>query len=194
MMPHPLILASTSKYRRELLSHLGMPFTSVAPEVDEDKFKDSGLSPEELSKVLSEAKAFAVFSKHPDALVIGSDQVLNLQGTILGKPGTESKAIEQLTHMNGLTHELITAVTLFGPNNINLTFVNTTVLHMRELSLRQITEYVEQDKPLDCAGSYKLEARGIRLFSKIEMTDHSAIIGLPLIELTNHLMALGYSF
>lgn len=190
--PFPLILASTSKYRRELLSQLGLPFESVAPGVDEDKIKQQAFSPLELALELSKLKALAVACKYPQACIIGSDQVCNLDGLILDKPGSIAKATEQLAELQGKTHELITAVTLVHPKGIE-SFVNTTTLHMRPLSLAQIHHYIKADEPLDCAGSYKLESQGIKLFDHIEMTDHTAIIGLPLIELTTSLIKLGYT-
>lgn len=190
-LPYPLVLASTSKYRGELLSQLGWPFEAVAPGVDEEKVKAQGNSPEELALILSRFKAEAVFARRPDSCVIGSDQVCTLGGTILGKPHTIEKATEQISFMQGKKHELLTAVTVIHPAGTE-SFINRTTLHMRPLSLREIHSYVEDDLPLDCAGSYKLESKGIKLFHKIEMSDHTAIIGLPLIELTNILIKLGY--
>jgi septum formation protein len=190
-LPFPLILASTSKYRGELLSQLGWAFEAVAPGVDEDKLKDRGLSPAELATTLSKFKAEAVFAKRPGCCVIGSDQVCSLDGKILGKPGTIERAAEQLSFMQGKTHELLTAVTVLHPEGAE-TFLNRTVLHMRVLNLKEIHSYVARDLPLDCAGSYKLESAGIKLFKNIEMSDHTAIIGLPLIELSSTLLKLGY--
>lgn len=190
-LPFPIILASTSKYRGELLSQLGLPFSAVAPGVDEDAYKTSGISPVELSRELAFRKAEAVFERHPHALVIGSDQVCTLEGEILSKPGTAEKAIAQLLKMQGRHHELVTAVCLLMPQK-KIYFENRTRLFMRPLSEETIREYVQQDSPLDCAGSYKLESKGIKLFEKIEMDDHTSIIGLPLIQLNNHLLELGY--
>lgn len=190
--PFPLILASTSKYRGELLAQLGWEFQAVAPGVDENKIKQKGFSPSELALELSKLKAQAVSCRFPHACVIGSDQVCNLDGLILDKPGTVEAATEQLSRMQGKTHELLTAVTILHPDGMETIF-NKTTLHMRPLTLGQIHQYVKEDQPLDCAGSYKLESRGIKLFHKIEMTDHTAIIGLPLIDLTSVLLKLGYS-
>lgn len=190
-LPFPLILASTSKYRGALLSQLGWEFEAVAPGVDEDKIKSNGLDPQELALLLSKFKAEAVFAKRPDSCVIGSDQVCTMEGMIFSKPGTIEKATEQISQMQGKSHELLTAVTVISPKGIN-SFVNRTVLHMRPLTLSQIYSYVNEDQPLDCAGSYKLESKGIKLFHSIEMTDQTAIIGLPLIELTSTLLKLGY--
>ncbi len=190
--PYPLILASTSKYRGALLTQLGWEFEMMGPGVDEEKIKQENHSPSELSLLLSKYKAEAVFVIRPDACVIGSDQVLSLDGQIFGKPKTIEKATEQISLLQGKTHELITAVTLIYPKG-HISFVNRTRLKMRPLNLSQIHSYVKEDLPLDCAGSYKLESKGIKLFEEIEMNDHTSIIGLPLIELTTHLLNLGYS-
>jgi septum formation protein len=189
--PYPLILASTSKYRGALLSQLGLPFEAIAPGVDEDQLKYQGLSPTQLAMELGRLKAQAVFKKRPEACVIGSDQVCMLNGELLGKPGSFDQAIAQLSKMQGQHHELITAVTLMSPQG-EINFHNRTLLFMRPLTIDQIKAYVAEDKPLDCAGSYKLETKGIKLFEKIEMDDHTSIIGLPLIQLNNHLLQLGY--
>ena len=153
--------------------------------------KVQDFTPVALAQALARLKAQAVFNHRSDACVIGSDQVCMLEGEILSKPGTKERAIQQLTKMQGKPHELITAVTVLSPNG-EVSFFNRTQLFMRALSLQDITSYVEADLPLDCAGSYKLEARGIKLFQKIEMDDHTSIIGLPLIQLNNHLLELGF--
>ena len=189
--PYPLILASTSKYRGELLRQLGIPFEAFAPGVDEDQLKHQGLSPTQLAMELARLKSQAVYHKRPEACVIGSDQVCMLNGELLSKPGTVEKAIEQLSKMQGQHHELITAVTILSPAG-EISFHNRTLLFMRPLTQDQIKSYVNEDQPLDCAGSYKLETKGIKLFEKIEMDDHTSIIGLPLIQLNNHLLQLGY--
>jgi septum formation protein len=190
-MPYPLILASTSKYRAQLLAQLNWPFESVSPGVDEEKVKAQGYSPQELAIELSRMKAKSVYLRFEGSCVIGSDQVCCIGDTIFDKPGTEEKAIEQLTLMQGKTHQLLTAVTIITPDK-ETTFLNSTILHMRDLTRNEIQNYVQADLPLDCAGSYKLESQGIKLFERIEMTDHTAIIGLPLIELTNILIDNGF--
>lgn len=190
-LPFPLILASTSKYRSALLSQLGWDFESLNPGVDEDKVKMSITLPHEIALTLATYKAQAIFAKRPDACVIGSDQVCSLNGQIFGKPQTKEKAMEQISLLQGKVHELLTAVAVVHPQGIER-FINRTLLHMRPLTLKEIHAYVTEDLPLDCAGSYKLESRGIKLFDKIEMSDHTAIIGLPLIELTSTLIKLGY--
>jgi septum formation protein len=190
--PYPLILASTSKYRASLLNQLGWIFSTSAPEVNEDQFKSAIFSPEEIAQKLSQLKAKAVYLKNEGSCVIGSDQICYFQGEILGKPLSVTKAVDQLEKIQGKSHHLITAVTIICPKK-EITFFNETTLYMRPLSRDQIETYVHEDLPLDCAGSYKLESKGIKLFEKIEMTDHTSIIGLPLIQLTNSLLELGFT-
>lgn len=189
--PYQLILASTSKYRRALLAQLGWSFEAISPGVDEDQVKQDESNPSELAQILAKMKAEAVFLKRPESCVIGSDQVCVLGNEILGKPVTKEKAFDQLMKMQGRSHELITAVCLIYPEK-QIQFINKTILHMRELTTVEINNYIEADLPLDCAGSYKLESQGIKLFEKIEMDDHTSIIGLPLIQLSKHLLELGY--
>lgn len=190
-LPYPLILASTSKYRKALLAQLGHAFEAVAPGVDEDCLKSQHLSPTQLAMELARLKAQAVFNARGDSCVIGSDQVCMHNGEILGKPMTRENAIAQLKKMQGGHHELITAVCLISPLG-ETHFHNRTILHMRPLTEEEITRYIDEDRPLDCAGSYKLEAKGIKLFERIEMDDYTSIIGLPLIQLNNHLLKMGY--
>lgn len=151
------------------------------------------IEPRDIALRLSRLKSEAVFAKNPSSCVIGSDQVCAIGKTIYGKPLSKDGAIGQLLEMNGKTHELLTAVTVTWPGG-QTSFLNVTRLHMRELTREEITRYVETDLPLECAGSYKLEEMGIKLFERIEMEDHTAVIGLPLIELSNVLMNLGYPF
>ncbi len=192
-VPYPLVLASTSKYRAQLLGQLGWAFSSEDPGVDETPFKQMDLAPADIALKLSRLKSEAVFSRNPVCCVIGSDQVCAIGEAIFGKPKSKDAAVKQLQELNGKTHELLTAVTVTSPHG-QTSFLNVTRLHMRELTTDEIIRYVEADLPLDCAGSYKLEARGIKLFERIEMDDHTAIIGLPLIELSQVLLNLGYPF
>ena len=188
-----LILASTSPYRRELLERLGIPFRCVAPLVDEEKLKAdmAGATPQELAEALASLKAFSVAQVEPDAVVIGGDQLVFFEGSILGKPGTVERAIEQLRAMSGRSHELITAVQVICSGQF-FPHTDVTTLRLRRLTLDEIRRYVGADRPLDCAGSYKLESRGIALFERIDSDDHSAIVGLPLIGLTTILRSLGF--
>jgi septum formation protein len=189
--PYPLILASTSKYRQVLLAQLGLSFTSLAPDFNEDSLKNKGLLPRNLSSDLARHKAMAVFNLNPQSCVIGSDQVCVQGDKILSKPKTKEKAIEQLQLLQGKSHQLITAVSIIYPDG-ELAFINETLLKMRPLNEEQIIRYINLENPLDCAGSYKLESQGIKLFESISMSDHTAIIGLPLIELCNLLIKIGY--
>lgn len=186
-----LILASTSRYRRDLLARLGVPFEAIAPDVDEDAFKDRGLSPRELAETLANAKAAEVASRFPLAVVIGSDQVAVIDDQAIGKPGSRDRAREQLGMMSGRAHQLITAIAVVSPDRV-VSHTDVTTLVMRTLSDEAIRRYVEADDPLDCAGSYKLESRGITLFKSIASEDHTAIIGMPLIALTSLLRGLDF--
>ena len=187
-----LILASTSKYRAQLLSQLGWEFSSIGPDVDEDAQKKLISDPKKLCEVLSLMKAQDVARKNPDAYVIGSDQVCTFEGEIFGKPHDFERAHRQISKLQGKSHDLLTGVAIVHPSGV-VQFINTTRLHMRKLTSKEIELYLTEDKPYDCAGSYRLEARGIKLFEKIEMTDHTSIIGLPLIQLSNELIKLGFS-
>ncbi|MBW2714000.1 MAG: septum formation protein Maf [Deltaproteobacteria bacterium] len=193
MTPEPpaLILASTSPYRKVLLEQLGIPFQCVAPLFDEERWKDSDLNPVELVTELAQQKALSIAVSHPKAVVIGSDQMAVSEGKLLGKPGSRESAIEQLSELSGKSHELLTAVALCHKSQV-ITFLNRTRLSMRNLDREQIERYVDADEPWDCAGAYKIESRGISLFNEIETQDHTAIQGLPLIELSSQLLLLGY--
>lgn len=186
-----LILASTSPYRRMLLERLDVPFRCVAPEVDEEALKAEELSLRALAERLAEAKAMSLVAECPGATLVGSDQVVAFQGRIYGKPGTVKQAVETLLAMSGQTHELITAVAVYHGGQI-WHHTDVTRLHMRRLARNELERYVAADQPLDCAGAYKLESRGIVLFDRIESEDQTAITGLPLIALMTHLRELGY--
>jgi septum formation protein len=188
--PPPIVLASTSPYRRALLERLGVPFTCADPGVDEDALKASGLAPIALAEALAVAKARAVADRHPGALVIGGDQLAELDGRVLGKPGGRVTAIAQLSDLAGKTHRLITALAVVR-GRWQESHTDVAVLAMRDLDPAAIGRYVDADRPFDCAGSYKLEARGIALFRAITCADHSAITGLPLIALTTLLRSQG---
>ncbi len=185
-----LVLASTSPYRRALLERLGLPFRCLAPLVVEDDWKARALAPRELAERLALAKAVSLIQEEPKATLIGSDQLVAFEGRILGKPGSFEKAVEQLSSMSGKKHQLITALAVYH-NGIACQHVDVSVLRFRSLTLQEVERYVEADQPLDCSGSYKLEARGITLFDQIECADHSAITGLPLIALTSILRNFG---
>jgi septum formation protein len=186
-----LILASTSVYRRVLLERLDLPFRVVAPSCDESILQRVVSDPAQLAGRLADAKASSVVSVAPRAAIIGCDQLVSCDGRVLGKSGTAAGATDQLTFLSGRSHALITAlVVLCGAQRFHHTDVTT--LRMRPLSRRAIERYVAADRPIDCAGSYKLESRGITLFEQIDSNDHTAITGLPLISLVSILRELGF--
>jgi len=185
-----IVLASTSPYRRALLDRLGLPYEAVAPACDEETLKDPAWSPRQTAERLAEAKATSVATDRTEAIVIGSDQVADLDGAVLGKPGSAATAVDQLAAMTGRSHRLITAMVVANRGRL-LRHTDVTVLRMRRLPTDALERYVAADRPLDCAGAYKLEARGIALFEAIESQDHSAITGLPLIALCSTLRELG---
>lgn len=175
-----LILASTSRYRRELLQRLRLPFEVVAPAVDETP--QSGEAPAALAQRLALAKAQEVANRHPGAIVIGSDQVADLDGEPIGKPGTHARAVAQLTRMSGRTLIFQTAVAVVcasrGFGRVQLASVRVSV---RPLQPQEIEHYLRLEQPYDCAGSAKSETLGIALLSAIESDDPTALVGLPLI-------------
>ncbi len=181
-----LVLASTSPYRRELLSRLGVPFDVAAPDVDETPLADE--SPDDTAQRLSILKAQAVAEKFPDALIIGSDQVALLEGRQLGKPGTHEKAVAQLQAMRGKTLEFHTALTLLNAQTGRTQTANVPVrLVMREYTDAQIETYLRKDQPYNCCGSARSESLGIALIARYETEDPNALVGLPLIKLTEML-------
>ena len=188
----PLVLASTSRYRSELLARLRIPFEAVAPEVDEAPLAGEACAATALR--LAAAKARSLHVRYPDALIIGSDQVADLDGQPLGKPGTFTNALRQLQAMRGRTVVFHTAVALLDArfDRIEAVIVPTTV-RFRSLPDDLLARYLELDEPYDCAGSAKAEALGIVLTEKIESADPTALIGLPLIALTGMLTAAGFA-
>jgi len=185
----PLVLASTSPYRRELLHKLGIPFQADAPDCDEDHYKKSIRDPVHLATTLARLKTESLAT--PNNCVIGGDQVAALGSEILGKPGTFEKACEQLGKMQGRTHRLITALHVIH-QGVHHPILDITEIEMRALSREQIENYVRRDQPLDCAGSYKIEKSGLILVQQMKTQDFSSIQGVPLIALTNLLSTLGY--
>lgn len=185
-----LVLASTSPYRRELLARLGIPFETVAPEVDETPLP--GESPDTTAERLSLAKAQAVIEKFPNALIIGSDQVALLDGHQIGKPGNFDNAFAQLQSMRGRALEFHTALTLLNARTGATQTATVPVrLLMRDYSDAQITAYLHKDQPYNCCGSAKSESLGIALIARFETEDPTALVGLPLIKLTEMLAHFG---
>lgn len=192
MNSQPLILASTSIYRSQLLTTLQIPFKTAAPDVDETPLP--GESAEETSRRLSQTKAQAVAKFFPDALIIGSDQVALLEGRQLGKPLTHDNAVSQLRAMRGKTVTFYTALTLLNTSSGEMqTDVATTQVSFRNLNDDEIERYLKKEQPYHCAGSAKSEGLGIALISRIQGDDPNALIGLPLISLVSMLAKQGVS-
>jgi septum formation protein len=186
-----LILASTSIYRRELLARLRLPFETARPEVDECPLP--GESPQALAERLAVAKAGVIARREPAAFVIGSDQVAELDGRPLGKPGTRDGALAQLGAMSGRAVQFRTAVCVRHADQAPRLAIDTTTVRFRSLSLVEIERYVDAEQPLDCAGSFKSEGLGITLFDAIETDDPTALIGLPLIATARLLREAGFA-
>lgn len=185
-----LVLASTSPYRRQLLERLRIPFVVAAPDVDEMPL--SGETPQHLAARLALAKARAVASSFPNAVVIGSDQVADLNGQPLGKPGTHDRAVTQLRQMRGQTVVFQTAVSVVClDSGFEETEVAAVQVTFRELSDEDIENYLRLEQPYDCAGSAKSESLGIALLSAIDSDDPTALIGLPLIRTCKMIQAAG---
>lgn len=191
MILPPLILASTSPYRRELLARLRLAFESMPPEVPEEHLE--GESPADRSLRLALAKAQAVARLHPGALVIGSDQVAAVGEQLLGKPGDAVRCRAQLATLSGKTARFYTACALLGVNaGVRLAHIDTTTVVFRSLSAAEIERYVACEQPYDCAGGFKAEGLGVALFECIESQDPTALIGLPLIWIAGALRGAGY--
>ena len=185
-----LILGSTSRYRRELLARLNTPFTVVGPDVDETPAEHE--APYALALRLALAKARAVAALHPEAVVIGSDQVADLNGTPLGKPGTHERAVLQLQRMRGQTVVFQTAVAVVcAATQFEEVDLAAVKVQFRDLSDAEIESYLRTEQPYDCAGSAKSEGLGIALLASIENDDPTALVGLPLIRTCRMLRAAG---
>jgi 7-methyl-GTP pyrophosphatase len=181
-----LVLASTSPFRRTLLQRLGLPFETAAPDVDESRLENE--SPTALVTRLAEAKARVIAPQFSDALIIGSDQVAVLDDQVLGKPGNHQNAVQQLRAASGRQVSFLTGLCLLNTQTqkCHVTMVPFSVV-FRTLSEQQIEQYLLQEEPYNCAGSFKSEGLGICLFEKMLGDDPNALIGLPLIELTTML-------
>ncbi len=183
-----LILASTSRYRRELLERLGLPFETRAPDADETAL--AGEAPERMATRLAIAKSASI--RDPDALVIGSDQVPSLRGRILRKPGSHGAALDQLRACQGETVVFHTAVTLRdNAAGRRWSHVDRTAVHFAALHDSALERYLQLEEPYDCAGSFKVEGLGVALFERVESSDPTALIGLPLIWLAGALRTAG---
>jgi septum formation protein len=187
----PLILASTSRYRRALLERIAPPFEVLSPDLDEAPL--DGEVPRARAVRLSLAKARAVAERHPRAIVIGSDQVAALGDQVLDKPGDEETCRRQLSALSGRTAHFFTGCAVIGIDaEMRYEHLDTTTVNFRMLTDTEIRRYVAREKPLDCAGGFKVEALGITLFERVESADPTALIGLPLIWLASALRKAGY--
>jgi septum formation protein len=188
LRPRRLILASTSRYRRELLSRLGLPFEARAPDAPE--LAIAGEAPAAMAARLALAKARSIDT--PDALVIGSDQVASLDGQLLRKPGDPATALRQLEACQGKTVIFDTAVAVIDTRTgATLEHIDRTEVRFASLETAALDRYVQREQPLDCAGSFKSEGLGVALFERIDSSDPTALIGLPLIWLARALRELG---
>ncbi len=184
--PLPLVLSSTSPFRREILQKLDIPFSTAAPEIDENA--NAQETPQALVKRLAELKAQAVARDYPQHLIIGSDQVAVIDGNIIGKPGTHAKAVAQLQQASGKTVHFFTGLCLFNSASgaIQCDVVPFDVV-FRDLTRDEIEHYLNKEKPYNCAGSFKSEGLGIALFERLHGDDPNTLIGLPLIRLVQML-------
>ncbi|MGJ0492480.1 Maf family protein [Methylobacter sp.] len=185
-----LILASSSPYRQALLKKLHLNFKAISPEVDERPLENE--APEILALRLGKLKAQALCEKHPDHLIIGSDQVAVINDKQLRKPGNRAKAIKQLQAASGNTVTFFTSICIINSNTMHyMTDLDISTVFFKTLTRQQIEHYVDIEKPYDCAGSFKSESLGIALFEKIQGDDPNALTGLPLIKLISLLEKFG---
>ncbi|WP_222564997.1 Maf family protein [Novilysobacter antarcticus] len=186
-----LILASGSRYRAQLLERLRLPFTVAVPEVDETPRR--GEFPASLTRRLANAKADAVASRSAGAWVLGSDQVADIEGRILGKPGDHASAVQQLTSMSGRTIHFHTSICLRHADGRRLQALDITTVRFRALAAAEIERYLLAEQPYDCAGSFQCEGLGISLFKEIQSRDPTALVGLPLIATADLLREAGFA-
>jgi septum formation protein len=187
----PLILASSSRYRKQLLSRLGLEFTSISPDIDESRLE--GEAPDAMTKRLAEEKALLLARLQPGSVVIGSDQAAVCNDRIMGKPGNADNAIRQLMGFSGQSVEFLTAVSVQClETSFSATALVPTIARFRELTAAEAGRYVALDEPIDCAGGFKAEAAGVTLLRSLDSEDPTAIVGLPLIRLSVLLRRVGY--
>lgn len=187
-MTRPLILASTSPARRALLDQVGLRYLAIPPDVDERL--DAPAAPVDTARLLALRKAQAVAARHPDAIVVGADQVLDLDGESLGKPPDARAAFEQIRRLVGRPHELVTALAVVVPGDAPIVEHEVSRLTVRPLSDDEVRAYVATGEWQGCAGGYRLEGRGLALFERVE-GDHTNVLGLPMPRLLTILRRLG---
>jgi septum formation protein len=187
----PIVLASSSPYRRGLLDRFLDAYEAVDPEVDESNNDDLG--PAELARYLARTKAEAVVINSRNALVIGADQLAVLDDQVLGKPGDNAKAVEQLLAASGKTVTFLTAVCILDPiGRARYEHTDKTIVRFRQFDRRLVEAYLRHDEPYDCAGSFKLEGAGYVLFESVQADDPTGLIGMPMIWVADRLLQLGY--
>jgi MAF protein len=186
-----IVLASASPYRRGLLDRFLGDYQSISPDIDESN--PDGLSPKKLARQLARLKAETVLRTARDSLIIGADQLAVLDGEVLGKPGDHQKAVEQLMAASGQTLTFRTAVCILDPVDRNrYEHIDKTTVHFRQFDRRLAETYLRHDEPYDCAGSFKIEGAGFVLFESVRTDDPTALIGLPMIWVSDVLLELGY--
>lgn len=189
-MNRKLILASESRHKKKILDRLHIEFSTTAPKIDETP--SSGESALALSRRLAQRKAETIAERHPDASVISTDQAAEVDGIILGKPGTQQHACAMLQRLSGKTVSFFTSVGMIQPNASCLIHTEEVLVTLRQLDDPEIARYVKADLPLDCAGSFKVESLGIGLFNSVKSKDPTALEGLPLIRLCQWLRDQGF--
>jgi len=186
-----IVLASASQYRRDLLDRFLDDYQAVSPDIDESN--PDGLSPKKLARRLARQKAETVSRTARNSLIIGADQLAVLDGQVLGKPGDHQKAVEQLMAASGQTVTFRTAVCILDPvGRTRYEHVDKTTVRFRQFDRRLVETYLRHDEPYDCAGSFKIEGAGFVLFESVRTDDPTALIGLPMIWVSDVLLELGY--
>jgi septum formation protein len=186
-----IVLASASQYRRDLLDRFLDDYQAVSPDIDESN--PDGLSPKKLARRLARQKAETVSRTARNSLVIGADQLAVLDGQVLGKPGDHQKAVEQLMAASGQTVTFRTAVCILDPvGRTRYEHIDKTTVRFRQFDRRLVETYLRHDEPYDCAGSFKIEGAGFVLFESVRTDDPTALIGLPMIWVSDVLLELGY--
>lgn len=185
-----LVLGSSSPFRKALLEKLGLEFTTDSPDIDETPLKDE--QPEVMVARLAKLKALAIAERHPNSIIIASDQCATLDGKIIGKPGDHDAAVEQLSHASGRAVTFYTSLCVMDTSSEQMEeLVEPVHVYFRELSETQIENYLRKEEPYNCAGSFKSEGLGIALFERLEGKDPNTLVGLPLIELVRVLGKFG---
>ena len=186
-----LILASTSPFRKKQLEELEIPFKAIAPGFDEETFKDQESSPQELVQLLAKGKAESLRNKYPNAIILGSDQLVVFKGKILGKGGSPEAATEQLLNLSGKSHKLLTAMCLITPEKV-FEHIDISEVQLRSLNSEQAKNYVEKNETWHCAGSYKIECQPALVIEKLNTQDPTSILGLPTFSLLTWLYDINY--